>query len=284
MNGIIKRRKTSDYAQIHNNALQGLEDIRAIGLIAHLMSLPEEWIIKKMQLYNKFGRGPVSNAIAEIEERKYWVDIKYRDGKKNFHYYNVSDIPFNDVEVKGFIQEVIASGYKILEISIPFIHLLSSGEKQQLNSIKNEEDSSIVDSEQFKVNNSNSNVENRHLLNKYKETNNKKINNNKQTLLINNELSADEFQICLINSCNDFYTEFALNRWGKKQWNTLIEVFVNETIETGRYLNVPGDKIKGYAYKSLKNMAHKFDLKNERNISVDNINRSIPLYNWLENN
>jgi hypothetical protein len=42
MNAIIKRRKTTDYAQIHNNALQQLEDIRSIGLIAHLMSLPED--------------------------------------------------------------------------------------------------------------------------------------------------------------------------------------------------------------------------------------------------
>ena len=56
MSGIIKRRKTSDYAQIHNGALQNLEDIRSIGLISHLMSLPESWTISKMQLYKKFGQ------------------------------------------------------------------------------------------------------------------------------------------------------------------------------------------------------------------------------------
>jgi len=35
VSGIMKRRKTSDYAQIHNGALQTLEDIGSIGLISH---------------------------------------------------------------------------------------------------------------------------------------------------------------------------------------------------------------------------------------------------------
>ncbi|MDQ0254600.1 hypothetical protein J2S74_001979 [Evansella vedderi] len=71
MNGIIKRRKTTDYAQIHNGALQKLEDIRTIGLISHLISLPDTWVIRKMNLYDKFGRGPVTAAIAELEAKKY---------------------------------------------------------------------------------------------------------------------------------------------------------------------------------------------------------------------
>lgn len=284
MNGIIKRRKTADYAQIHNNALQELDDIRAVGLIAHLMSLPEDWVIRKMQLYNKFGRGPISNGIEELEAKKYWVDIKYRDGKKNFHYYNASDIPFNDDEVKEFIVEVISAGFKIMELSAPFIHLLSSVENQQLNRTRKTADSSIVDSEQLNVNNSNSNVENQQLLNIFIKTNNKQINNDKQTLLINKELTAGEFKICLIDSCNEFYTEFALNRWDKKQWHTLIETFAMETLQSGRYINVPTDKIKGYAYQSLKNMAHKFDLKYDKKEfdMVINNHRPVPFYNWID--
>ena len=97
MNGIIKRRKTSDYAQIHNEALQQLVDIRSIGLISHLMSLPKSWIISKMQLYSKFGRGPITNAIKELESKKYWVTIQYRDGKKTLYYYNVSDVAFDEI-------------------------------------------------------------------------------------------------------------------------------------------------------------------------------------------
>jgi hypothetical protein len=52
--------------------------------------------------------------------------------KKNFHYYNASDVPFNDNEVKQFMKEVIEAGYKILEISTPFTHLLSIGRKSAI--------------------------------------------------------------------------------------------------------------------------------------------------------
>ena len=285
MNGIIKRRKTADYAQIHNNALQKLEDIRSIGLISHLMSLPEDWSIKKMQLYSKFGRGPVSNGIAELEAKKYWVDIKYRDGKKNLHYYNASDIPFNDDEVKKSIEEVISAGYKILEISDPFSHLLSIGENQQLKDEGKAVDSSSVGFEQLMVNNSKSIIENRHLLNKYRKTNSKQINNNKGNIVnINKVRNPIDFKISLINACNEFYTEFAPSRWSKQSWNTLIEKFVTETIEENRYINIPEAKIQGYAYASIKNMAHKFDLKNGVKV-FDNVaigEKRALLFNWLE--
>lgn len=171
MNGIIKRRKTSDYAQIHNGVLQDLEDIRSIGLISHLMSLPESWVISKMQLYSKFGRGPITNAIKnaikELEAKKYWVTIQYRDGKKTLYYYNVSDVAFDESHVLTMIDEVKQGGFKIIAITDSFTHLLSIVENQQP---KNEEkevctsfvDSCVVDFEQFKINCSNSNVQNEH--------------------------------------------------------------------------------------------------------------------------
>lgn len=277
MNGIIKRRKTSDYAQIHNGALQNLEDIRSIGLISHLMSLPEGWEIKKMQLYKKFGRGPITNAIAELEDKKYWVTVQYRDGKKTLYYYQVSDVAFTDSEVLNMIQEVNQSGFKITSVSESFAHLISIGGNQQLKTEDNlSDDSCIVENEQLMVNSSPSTVENRHLINTYIQTNSNKKNKDKQTLLINKELSPAKFKIALLDACNSHYSEFALNRWSKKQWLTLVEKFVNETIEEGRYKNIPQDKIQGYAYQSIKNMAYKFDLKNGR------IERKFPLFNWLE--
>ncbi|MCY8720683.1 MULTISPECIES: hypothetical protein [Bacillus] len=99
-------------------------------------------------------------------------------------------------------------------------------------------------------------------------------------MLINKELTPTQFKIVLISACNDFYSEFAPTRWNKKQWITLIETFVNETISTGRYINVPADKIQAYAYASLKNMAYKFDLKNDR----VNKEGKFPFFNWLEAN
>lgn len=285
MSGIIKRRKTSDYAQIHNGALQQLEDIRSIGLISHLMSLPDTWEIKKMQLYKKFGRGPITNAIAELETKKYWVTIQYRDGKKTLYYYNVSDVAFTDYEVLNMIHEVKQGGFKITKISESFVHLLSISENQQWNNDHDiSEDSCIVENEQRIVNNASSTIDNRQLLNKYKKTNSNKKNNVKQILLINKELTADEFQILLTNSCNKFYNVFAVGRWSKKQWNTLIVKFVTETIEEGRYRNVSIENIEGYAYVSIKSMAYKFDIKNGVKVLNDKINNKIeaPFYNWLE--
>jgi hypothetical protein len=277
MSGIIKRRKTSDYAQIHNGALQNLEDIRSIGLISHLMSLPETWEIKKMQLYKKFGRGPITNAIAELEAKKYWVTITYRDGKKTLYYYNVSDVAFTDSEVLNMIKEVNRGGHKITAVSESFAHLLSIVENQQPKCSDSAiMDSCVVGNEQLMVNNSPSTFQNRQLINKEIKTNKNKRNKNKETLLINKESSVDDFKISLTNSCNDFYTEFAPSRWNKKQWNTLIEAFVTETISEGRYINVRKDKIQKYAYQSLKNIVYKYDLKNGR------IEREFPLFNWLE--
>ncbi|UDY80728.1 dNA replication protein [Geobacillus phage GR1] len=165
MSNIIKRRKTVQYAQIHNSPLQTLEDIRSIGLIAHLMSLPETWEIRKMQLYSKFGRAAISHAIKELEEKKHWIDIKYRNGKKNEHVYYISDIPFKDEEVEELISEVQID-FKIMEISEAFKHLLSIGENQQLKESRQINDFSIVENQQLNINSSFSTVENEHLLNK----------------------------------------------------------------------------------------------------------------------
>lgn len=279
MNGIIKRRKTTNYAQIHNGALQTLQDIRSIGLIAHLMSLPENWTIKKMQLYSKFGRGPITNGVEELEAKKYWVDIKYREGKKNLHYYNVSDVPFTDAEVKEMIREVEGARYKIIEISEPFQHLISSGENHQLNNAGETEDetSSIVDFEQLTVNSSKSSVQKRHLINKKEQINNNKINKEKGNIVnINNQLTIDDLKSSLLQACHAYYSEFAPSRWSKQAWNTLIETFVNETIQKGKLSDIPPANINGYVYQSIKNMAYKHDLKNGR------IKRKELLFNWLE--
>ncbi|MEH7012246.1 hypothetical protein V7087_15770 [Neobacillus niacini] len=161
MNGIIKRRKTSDYAQIHNEVLQELEDIRSIGLISHLMSLPESWVISKMQFYSKFGRGPITNAIKELEAKKYWVTIQYREGKKKLYYYQVSDVAFDDSDVLTMIAEVNSWKVRITTISESFTHLLSIGGNRHF---KSENDSilssSIVENEQLMFNNSPSTVQN----------------------------------------------------------------------------------------------------------------------------
>ena len=108
MSNIIKRRHTNQYAQIHNNPLQNdLVDLRSIGLLSHLMSLPSDWVIYKTQLYKKFSRKNIDAAWKELASKNYIIGFNcYIDGKKK-SFYNVSDIPFVSEEFSEFIHETI---------------------------------------------------------------------------------------------------------------------------------------------------------------------------------
>ncbi|MCQ6267142.1 hypothetical protein M1K46_15905 [Fictibacillus sp. WQ 8-8] len=92
--------------------------------------------------------------------------------------------------------------------------------------------------------------------NKKEQDKNKKINDCNYK-----NLDSNEFKKVLIDCANDFYTQFSLNRWTKKQWNTLIEKFASDTVESGRSIKIPQDKINGYVYKSLETMASNSDYK-----------------------
>jgi len=108
MSTIIKRRHTNQYAQIHNNPLQrDLKDLRAIGLLSHLMSLPIDWVIHKTQLYHKYSRKNIDAAWKELANKNYIIGFNcYLDGKKQ-SFYSVSDIPFTPEEFSSFIRETV---------------------------------------------------------------------------------------------------------------------------------------------------------------------------------
>ncbi|MDQ0861615.1 hypothetical protein [Bacillus sp. V2I10] len=104
-------------------------------------------------------------------------------------------------------------------------------------------------------------------------------------------LSSDEFSLLLTNAANELYTKFSIGRYSKKQWNTLIEKFVNDTIESNRYLKVPLHKIKGYAFKSLEIITNNSDYKHSEEFDEyketmyelsNNKTKNSHLFNWLE--
>lgn len=107
-NNVIKRRHTSEYAQIHNKPLQDdLTDLRAIGLLSHMMSRPAEWVFHKTQLHKQFSRKNVDAAWKLLVEKKYIVGFYcHKDGHKSY-YYNVSDLPFTDEEYYEFVKEEV---------------------------------------------------------------------------------------------------------------------------------------------------------------------------------
>jgi hypothetical protein len=155
---IIKTIHSNQYAQIHNNPLQNLEDLQAIGLLAHLMSLPQDWTIYKTQLQKKFSRRAVDNAFKVLQQKGYLVSIKHREGKKNAYKYLVSDIPITKEQI-----QVEVSGLQVMEIF------------------------SGVQNEQLKMNCSKSTVQNVHIQKKDVQKNTNKRNKN----IINNKATID---------------------------------------------------------------------------------------------
>ena len=340
MNGIFKRRKTGNFAQIENEGLQTLTDIRSIGVLSHLMSFPENWVVQKMQLYKKFGKGHMEKAIAELEKRKYWVSIKYRSGSLNYYNYTISDFPFADHEVIELIERVREAKFEIKEISEAFRHLLISvgeclddkGEegssaqaelqsesnrelKSAQNSIADDQpmkeeddksihvanvgqplkkgvsvcDQSITVFQQLKINHSNSIVEKRQLIKKDLKINSKQIHKQQREIVnlqerTHQHFDPKEFKIALTNACNEYYPKYASGRWSKKAWMTLIEAFVTETIETGRYKNVLPVNLHRYAQASIENIVHNNDFRQGKNKLSEKFSSVNPilLFNWLE--
>lgn len=108
-------------------------------------------------------------------------------------------------------------------------------------------------------------------------------------------VTKDEFRILLTDESNNFYSQLAVGRWNKKQWNTLIAKFVNDTIISGRYKNVPRHKINGFAFKCLERIVDNSEYKHSNGFTEYQdvmkeitVGQSTPsdlppgFYNWLE--
>jgi Replication initiator protein A (RepA) N-terminus len=81
----------------------------------------------------------------------------------------------------------------------------------------------------------------------------------------------------ILDYCNSFYTKYSVGRWSKRQWNTLIKTFVNET--NWDTVNHP----KSYIIEAIENMCYKHDLKNGKiEIEYEENENKVPFYNWLE--
>lgn len=108
-NNVIKRRHTSEYAQIHNKPLQDdLEDLRAIGLLSHMMSRPADWVFHKSQLHSQFSRKNVDAAWKILVSKNYIIGFYCHVSGRKRHFYNVSDLPFNSEEFLEFVKEEVS--------------------------------------------------------------------------------------------------------------------------------------------------------------------------------
>lgn len=105
---VIKKyaHKQKGYESISRNMLQDRENLslQAIGLLAHIQSLPDTWTINKTELYKRFaknGRTSVQNAWNELIQNNYVLQFRKRVGKKNLYTYYFTHEKFSIEDIKN---------------------------------------------------------------------------------------------------------------------------------------------------------------------------------------
>lgn len=84
LKGIIKRKKTINYSVISNQCFRNKElSLKAMGLFAYLMTLPETWQVHQSELVRHFkdGRDSIASAMKELEKHGYIIKTKERNDK-----------------------------------------------------------------------------------------------------------------------------------------------------------------------------------------------------------
>lgn len=103
---IIKRKKQSQFFMMSNHAAQKeLTSLSSIGLLAYIISLPEDFRLYKTYLQKKFTRRTVDNAFKELVEKKYIAGFSCYVDRKKEYYYIASDEQLNEKEFNIFVHD-----------------------------------------------------------------------------------------------------------------------------------------------------------------------------------
>lgn len=95
-----KEQKGKGYEGISRDMLQDTENLGlgSIGLLAHLFSYPEDWRLRKTELYKRFKkakRSRIQTIWNELVEENYIVQFRKRKGKKYEYTYHISTVRFS---------------------------------------------------------------------------------------------------------------------------------------------------------------------------------------------
>lgn len=105
---IIKRKKQDKFFLMSNHATQkDLTSLQSIGLLAYIISLPEDWILYKTQLQSKFTRRTVDSAWKELVEKNYIAGFVCYLGKEKKYFYLASDEALTQSEYDDFITDTL---------------------------------------------------------------------------------------------------------------------------------------------------------------------------------
>lgn len=106
LSGNVKKyKKNKGYESISRTMLQDVDNLslQAIGLLAYMISMPDNWTFYKTNLYKRFAknkRTAVNNAWKELVENRYIVQFRKRNGRKYDYYYYFSQEKFDDNDIK----------------------------------------------------------------------------------------------------------------------------------------------------------------------------------------
>lgn len=294
-NNVIKRRHTSEYAQIHNKPLQDdLEDLREIGLLSHMMSRPAEWVFHKTQLHKQFSRKNVDAAWKGLVAKKYIVGFYcHKDGQKS-HYYNVSDLPFTDEEyyefVKAEVSELTEKGHSIKHVNpIPGLTLDTTEFSSDVLNVQQSPEvcpESGAPREQFSGNSSKGASINKELINtdkKTKKKNNIKIDDDKA-----NSVSPAPKQI---ESLTDVISSLRLQTKDlltKRSFDSVLRKVIDKH-EQGKVANFRdylvtslNAKIEELELRRIKEKAKESLARTKKSGASEEYTGELLLYNWLD--
>lgn len=103
---IIKRKKQNQFFIMSNDAAQNdLENLSSIGLLAYIISLPEDFKLHKTYLQNKFTRRTVDGAFKELTIKKYIAGFSAYVNRKKQYFYIASDEKLTDKDFNIFVHE-----------------------------------------------------------------------------------------------------------------------------------------------------------------------------------
>lgn len=105
---IIKRKKQNRFFQMSNKSAQeDLENLASIGLLAYIISLPEDFRLYKTQLQSKFTRRTVDGAFKELVQKRYIAGFSCYIKRRKQYFYIASDEALTAEEFAAFIRETI---------------------------------------------------------------------------------------------------------------------------------------------------------------------------------
>lgn len=253
-------------------AQENLISLSSIGLLAYITSLPEDWILHKTFLQNKFTRRTVDSAWNELLEKKYVAGFSCYVDRKKQYYYLASDEELTQHEFDNFVEETFfeihnETGFisKNLQVIKGNQFIMAFDFKTEIEKLteSNTNDLSDVHLVQHTEYSTPSTVPNEQI----------QIPTNKNILKINNkkELVVNKGNAIDKQSFFNIVNKFDQNQYNEHEWKTITNKLFEETIGKDIY------NLEKYVNAALTTICNRKKPK-----AYDHISRPVPFYNWLE--